>query len=76
MSQPVAMLKSVMRRTANSATDAQGSATDINFTFMTRAGKFLNFGSMMMLLGTMGPQLFHSARNQMMTKAQAQLAGK
>lgn len=76
MSQPVAMLKSGMRRTANSATDAQGSATVINFTFMTRAGKFLNFGGTMMLLGTMVPQLFHSARDRLMTKAQVQLAGK
>ena len=76
MSLPVAMLKSGMRLTANLATDAQGNATVINFTFMTRAGKFLNFGSMMVLLGAIVPQLFKSARNRVMTRTQAQLAEK
>ncbi|MBY5973885.1 hypothetical protein KUV28_16110 [Ferrimonas balearica] len=75
MSLPVAMLCAGMMLNANSVTQPGENGTVIIFTFMTGVGKFLNFGGMMMLLGTMVPQLFKSARDRVMTRAQGQIAG-
>lgn len=66
-----------MRQTGLAVGDVPqvGKALRRDGTENNPTGKFLSFGGMMVFLDTMMPQLFHSARDRVMTKAQAQLAG-